>query len=109
MPVDVTADYVHPRVYHDWIRLNSNLLANPGNPEFNLSPGTKYVPGTQVICPAGGVTPDATQSSYNVCAQAFINIHQFFTPNAAGSIYAALQLPVRQSVLHGASIGAAYT
>ena len=109
MHVDVTADYVHTRVYHDWIRLNSNLLANPGNPEFNLSPSTKYVAGTQVICPAGGVTPDATQGSYNVCAQAFTNINQFFTPNAAGSIYDALQLGVRQRVLHGASSGVAYT
>jgi hypothetical protein len=107
--VDLTADYVHTRVYHDWIRLNSNLLANPGNPEFNLSPSTKYVPGTQVICPTGGVTPDTAQGSFNVCAQAFTNINQFFTPNAAGSIYDALQLGVRQRVLHGASSGVAYT
>jgi Carboxypeptidase regulatory-like domain/TonB dependent receptor len=105
----ITGDYVHTRVYHDWIRLNSNLLANPSNPEFNLSPSTKYVAGTQVICPTGGVTPDTVQGAFNVCAQAFTNINQFFTPNAAGSIYDALQLGVQQRVLHGASSGVAYT
>ncbi len=105
----VAADYVHTRVYHDWIRFNSNLLQNPANPEFNLSPSTKYVAGTPVVCPLGGVTPDAAQGAFNVCAQAFTNINQFFTPNSAGSIYDALQLGVQQRVTHGVSSGVAYT
>ncbi len=105
----ITADYVHTRVYHDWIRLNSNLIQNPANPQFNLSPSTKYVAGTPVSCPAGGVTPDTTQGAFNVCAQAFTNINQFFTPNEAGSIYDALQMGLRQSPQHGFSSGLAYT
>ena len=53
----ITADYVYTRVYHDWIRLNSNLLQNPNNPEFNYSPATRYTAGQATICPGGGVTP----------------------------------------------------
>jgi hypothetical protein len=107
----ISADYVHTRTYHDWVRLNSNLLANPSNTQFNLSPGTKYVLGTQVICPNNGVTvdPTFTVSSFNVCAQAFTNVNQFFTPNEAGAIYDALQLGIRQSLYHGFTGGVAYT
>lgn len=105
----ITADYVHTRVYHDWIRLNSNLLQNPANPIYNISPSTKYVAGTPVVCPDGGVTPDVSQGTYAVCAQAFTAINQFFTPNAAGSIYDALQLGVHQSLHRGLSSAVAYT
>ena len=105
----VTADFVHTRVYHDWVRLNSNLIQNPTNPQFNLSPATTYVAGTPVVCPTGGVTPDAKQGTYNVCAQAFTNVNQFFTPNGAGSIYDALQLGVRHALDHGFLAGLAYT
>ncbi len=107
----ITADYVHTRTYHDWVRLNANLLANPANPQFNLNPSTKYTAGTTVLCPNGGVTPDNTftSSSFNVCAQAFTNVNQFFTPNEAGAIYDALQLGVRQSPAHGFYSGVAYT
>jgi|GEM_PF-531752 len=105
----ITADYVHTRVYHDWVRLNSNLLQNPNNPQFNLNPSSKYVAGTAVSCPTGGVTPDATQGTFNVCAQAFTNINQFFTPNGSGSIYDALQMGIRHSLQHGLSGGLAYT
>ncbi len=105
----VTADYVHTRVYHDWIRLNSNLLQNTTNPQFNLNPSSKYVAGTPVSCPTGGVTPDTTQGAFNVCAQAFTNVNQFFTPNESGSIYDALQMGLRQSLQHGVTSGLAYT
>ena len=105
----LTADFVHTRVYHDWVRLNSNLLQNPSNPQFNLSPATTYVAGTPVVCPTGGVTPDAHQGTYNVCAQAFTNVNQFFTPNGAGSIYDALQLGLRHPLEHGILAGLAYT
>ncbi len=108
----LTADYVHTRAYHDWVRLNANLLQNPTNPELSLSPNTKYTAaeGTPT-CPGGGVTQDATYTtaSYNVCAQAFTNVNQFFTPNGAGSIYDALQLGLRHSVSHSFSGGLAYT
>lgn len=107
----VTADYVHTRTYHDWIRLNSNLLQNPNNPQYNLSPSTKWTTGQQTICPTGGVTQDATYttSSFNVCSQAFTNINQFFTPNDAGGIYDALQLGIRQSSVKSFTSGVAYT
>jgi len=107
----VTADYVHTRTYHDWVRLNANLLQNPANPQFNLNPGLKYTAGTAVVCPNGGVTPDATftTASFNVCAQTFTSVSQFFTPNEAGAIYDALQLGIRQSLSHGVTSGVAYT
>jgi len=107
----ITADYVYTRVYHDWIRLNSNLLQNPNNPEFNYSPATKYVAGQATICPGGGVTqnPTYTTSSFNVCNQSFTNVNQFFTPNGAGSIYDALLLGIRHSLQHGFTGGVAYT
>jgi len=44
-----------------------------------------------------------------VCAQAFTNVNQFFTPSSAGSIYDALQLGVRHSLSHGVIGGLAYT
>ncbi len=107
----ISADYVHTRTYHDWVRLNANLLANPNNAQFNLNPSAKYTAGTTVSCPNGGVTPDATftSSSFNVCAQAFTSVNQFFTPNEAGAIYDALQLGIRQSPTHGFYSGVAYT
>jgi hypothetical protein len=107
----LTADYVHTRVYHDWVRLNSNLLQNPNNPQFNLSPSSKYTAGQATVCPTGGVAQDPaySTSSFNVCAQAFTNINQFFTPNDAGSIYDALQMGIRHSLQHGFSSAVAYT
>ncbi len=108
----ITADYVHTRLYHDWIRLNSNLIQNPANPEFNYSPSTKHAAGQGTTCPTVGVTQDSTpytSNSFNVCAQAFTNINQFFTPNDAGSIYDALQLGLRHSLQYGFTSGVAYT
>ena len=107
----LSADFVHTRTYHDWVRLNANLLQNPANPQYNISPATKYTAGTPVVCPDGGVTPDTTftAASFNVCAQAFTNVNQFFTPNEAGGIYDALQLSVRQPLSHGFTSGVAYT
>jgi hypothetical protein len=108
----VTADYVHTRIYHDWVRLNSNLIQDPADPQYNLSASTKYAAGTAVMCPDGGVTVDGSRTpgvSYNVCANAFTNINQFFTPNQSGAIYDALQLGVRESLWHGFTSGVAYT
>jgi len=107
----LTADYVHTRVYHDWVRLNSNLLQSPTNAQLNLNPSSKWTTGQGTICPDGGVTQDAsyTTNSFNVCNQTFTSINQFFTPDAAGSIYDALQLGIRQSTWHGLNSGIAYT
>ena len=107
----VAADYIHTRVYRDWVRLNANLIQNPNNPQFNLNPSAVYVPGTPLNCPSGGVTPDSNPVAGrpNVCAAGFTNINQFFTPDAAGSIYDALQLGIRHSLSHGVVGGVAYT
>jgi hypothetical protein len=107
----LAADYIHTRVYNEWVRLNSNLIQNANNPQFNLSPSAAYVVGTALNCPTGGVTPDANPVAGrpNVCAAAFTNVNQFFTPNGAGSIYDALQLGIRHSLSHGLVGGVAYT
>jgi hypothetical protein len=107
----LTADYVHTRVYSDWVRLNSNLIQNPNNPQFNLSPSAPYTVGTALNCPAGGVTSDSTPVAGrpNVCASAFTNINQFFTPSNVGSIYDALQMGIRHSLSGGFVGGLAYT
>jgi hypothetical protein len=107
----LTADFVHTRTYHDWVRLNANLLQNPANPQYNFSPGSKYTAGQATVCPNGGVTidPAFTTASFNVCAQAFTAVSQFFTPNESGAIYDALQLGLRQSLSHGFTGGVAYT
>ena len=107
----LSADYIHTRVYSEWVRLNANLIQNPANPQFNLSPSAAYVPGTPLNCPSGGVAPDSNPVAGrpNVCAAAFTNINQFFTPSGAGSIYDALQMGIRHSMSHGLVGGVAYT
>lgn len=91
--ITVAADYVHTRVYHDWIRLNSNLLPDSSYPERNLNPSSK----------------SSTTGLYNVPLQAFTQVNQFATPNQAGSIYDGLQVGMRKILSHGFSSGAAYT
>lgn len=107
----VAADYIHTSVYRDWVRLNSNLIQNPNNPEFNLNPSATYTPGTALNCPSDGVTPDANPVAGrpNVCASGFTNINQFFTPNGVGSIYDGLQVGIRHSLSRGFVGGVAYT
>ena len=107
----LAADYVHTRVYNEWVRLNSNLIQNPNSPQMNLSPSASYIPGTPLNCPAGGVTPDTNPVAGrpNVCTAAFTNVNQFFTPSEAGSIYDALQMGIRHSLSHGLVGGLAYT
>jgi hypothetical protein len=107
----LAADYIHTRVYRDWVRLNSNLIQNPNNPQFNLNPSGVYAPGTALNCPSGGVTPDTNPVAGrpNVCAANFTNINQFFTPDSVGSIYDGLQMGIRHSLAGGFVGGIAYT
>lgn len=90
--ITLAADYVHTRMYHDWIRLNANLLPNAANPQFNLNPSTKN-----------------TSGQYNVALQNFTNILQFDTPNQAGSIYDGLQVGVTKAASSGLTSTLAYT
>ncbi len=80
----VSADYVHWRAYHDWIRGDANLNYNPAT-GYNLPPGTGR--------------PN----------QAFTNILTFYTPNAAGSLFDSLQVGIGRRFAQNLSVSAAYT
>lgn len=95
LPLRITlaADYVHTRVYHDWIRLNANLLPDASHPGFNLNPNTK----------------NTATGLYNVPLQNFTQINQFNTPDDASSIYDGLQMAIRKMMSRGFTAGVAYT
>ena len=81
----VTADYVHWRVYNDWIRDDANVFYNPAT-GYNMNPSV-----------AGRPNP------------AFTNILTFYTPNAAGSLFDALQVGVQRRFSTHLSGALAYT
>lgn len=81
----LNADFVHWRVYHDWVREDANLYYNPAT-GYNLSPTT-----------AGRPNPN------------FTTILTFVTPNAAGSIYDGLQMGLQRRLAAGLTMGVAYT
>ena len=80
----VSADFVHFRIYHDWIRTDANLFYNPA---------TGYARN-----PAQG-RPDPN----------FVGILNFTTPAAAGSIFNALQVAVQHRFSRSFSASVAYT
>ena len=80
-----SADYIHWRVYHDWIRTDANLLYNAAT-GYNANPSTAGRPNT-----------------------AFAGILNFTTPNAAGSIYNGLHVGVQHRFSQSFSASAAYT
>jgi hypothetical protein len=80
-----SADYVHWRVYHDWIRTDANLFYNPAT-GYNANPST-----------AGRPNPN------------FVGILNFTTPDAAGSIYDGLHVGVQHRFSHSFSTAMAYT
>lgn len=80
----VSADYVHFRVYHDWIRTDANLYYNPA---------TGYAKNPSL----GRPNPN------------FVGILNFTTPDAAGSINDALQVSVQHRFSQSFSASAAYT
>jgi hypothetical protein len=82
---NLTSDFVHTRVYHDWIRIDGNLYYDPVN-GYNRNPVTAGRPNPQ-----------------------FTNILTFLTPNAAGSIYDGLQVGVQKRPSHGITVSGAYT
>ena len=81
----LSADFVHWRVYNDWIRTDANLVYNPAT-GFNVNPT---------------VVPRPNQN--------FTTILTFTTPNAAGAIYDGLQMELRKRFSHGLSMGTSYT
>ena len=81
----VSGDYVHWRVYHDWIRDDANLFYNPAT-GYNENPSISGRPNP-----------------------AFTTIATFYTPNAAGSLFDALQVAIQHRLSHSASAAVAYT
>jgi hypothetical protein len=80
----LSADYVHWRVYHDWIRTDANLFYNPVT-RYPLSPNT------------GRPNPN------------FAGILNFTTPAAAGSLYNGLHVGIQHRFAQNFSASAAYT
>lgn len=81
----VSADWVHYRVYNDWMRFDSNLFYNPDT-GFQAPPSTFGRPN-----------------------EAFANIQEFQTPNAAGALYDGLQVQVRKNFGEKLALNVAYT
>jgi hypothetical protein len=79
------ADFVHWRVYRDWLRTDANLSFNP-------------VTGYPVN-PSTGGRPNA----------AYAGILNFTTPNAAGSLYNGLHVGVQHRFAKNFSVSMAYT
>jgi hypothetical protein len=80
----LSADYVHWRVYHDWVRTDANLFFNP----------------------ATGYTANPSVGRPN---PAFAGVLNFTTPDAAGSIYNGLHVGLQHRFSQSFSASAAYT
>jgi hypothetical protein len=81
----LSADLVHWRVYHDWIRTDANLFYNPAT-GYDMNPST-----------AGRPNPN------------FAGILNFTTPDAAGSIYDGLHAGVQHRFAQSFSTSVAWT
>jgi hypothetical protein len=123
----LTADFVHSRVYDDFILLQANLLVNTANPEQNL-PVTNQISATTYanrICGNGDIVLDtvtnlATGAPKNgvnnaspalqVCNNIFGGSTRTFTTYpGAGVIADALQIGLKHATTHGFTGAIAYT
>ena len=123
----MTADFVHMRVYDDFILLQANLLVNPANPETNLTPTTPISAANYAsrVCGNGDILLDtvtnlATGAPKNgnpnaspalqVCNNLFGTATRTFTTYpGAGVIADALQIGLKHSLTSGFTGGLAYT
>jgi hypothetical protein len=80
-----SADFVHWRIYHDWLRTDANLFFNPVT-GYNANPSTAGRPNTN-----------------------FAGILNFTTPDAAGSIYDGLHVGVQHRFARNFSTSVAWT
>jgi hypothetical protein len=80
----MSADYVHFRVYHEWIRTDANVFYNPA---------TGYM-----------ANPSLGRPNAN-----FVGILNFTTPDAAGSLFDALQIGIQHRLKNGLTAQVAYT
>lgn len=81
----VGGDFVHWRVYRDWIRLDDNLFYDPVT-GYNVNPST-------------GGRPNP----------AFTSIQSFHTPHATGAIYDGVQMEVQRRFANRFTSSLAYT
>jgi hypothetical protein len=81
----VSGDYVHWRLYHDWIRDDANLFYDPTT-GYNKNPTLAGRPNSS-----------------------FTTIATFYTPDAAGSLFDALQISIQHRLSKNASGAVAYT
>jgi len=126
----MSADFVHQRVYDDFIALSGNLLVNPANPEQNLNPTAAMNAATYAsrVCgnssvqldtlnaaslatdaPSNG-SPAGPQAAKQVCNQLFGSaVRQFTTYPGAGVIADALEVSVKHATTAGFTSTLAYT
>ncbi|RXH56263.1 TonB-dependent receptor [Granulicella sibirica] len=118
----MTADFVHSRVYGDFIALSGNLLANPANPQQNLNPATAISAANYATrsCGNGSILLDNVSSLANggpggivakqVCNNLFgATVRQFTTNPGAGVISDALQVGIKHATTRGFTSAVAYT
>jgi hypothetical protein len=120
----MTADFVHTRVYDDYIALSGNLLTDPNNPERNLNPTgaiTSTIYNTERVCGNGGILLDSISGNLSsaapggvaakqVCNNLFGGaVRNFSTQPGAGMIADALQVGLKHSVTKGLTGALAYT
>jgi hypothetical protein len=123
----MTADFVHMRVYDDFIALSGNLLQNPANPEQNLAPTAAISAANYAtrVCGNGGIALDtvtnlATGAPSNgvvngapakqVCSNLFSGLtRNFSTQPGAGVIADALQVGIKHATTKGFTGALAYT
>jgi hypothetical protein len=128
----MSADFVHTRVYDDFIALSGNLLVNPANPEINLIPSSALTAAEipNRVCGNGGIVLDSpnpatlssdapngttasgtpiTTAAKQVCNQLFgTAVRQFTVTPGAGMIADALEVSLKH-VVAGFSSAVAYT
>jgi len=82
---NASLDYIHFRVFRDWIRTDANLFFNPAT-GYPSNPSTAGRPNAN-----------------------FVGILNFTTPNAAGSLYDGLHAGVQHRFSQSFSVALAYT
>ncbi|WP_182276249.1 TonB-dependent receptor [Granulicella sp. 5B5] len=123
----VTADFVHMRVYDDFILLSANILENPANAEQNLIPTAPITAANYAsrVCGNGDITLDSVTNlatgapnngnpnaspALNVCNNLFgTGTRTFTTYPGAGVIADDLQIGVKHATTKGFTGAVAYT
>jgi len=122
MRTTMSADFVHTRVYDDYIALSGNLLQSTTNPEQNLNPSTvlsspvyanRFCGNGSILLDTlvnlGTAAPGGTAAK-QVCNQLFgATVRQFTTYPGAGVIADALQVSIKHATMAGFTGAIAYT